>query len=256
VTQPGTTSTTEGRSVDHGSNGPPGGWLRHRLRIEDALLFTWLVLVLPLLEPAAGASASGAADRVTGLLGLVALLSFVACLAARSQTGVVSGLVDRGDLRYAVGPLFAAFAFALDETGRNLGLEGNLGLVPIAAAIAVAILVRRFAPPLSTMQRRLLVVPFIIVTSRFFEEVLSGLADIFDLRELASAVAGPAEFARIAFLVPVAVAAILIFYVMLVFGPRQVADREGSPRTWTVRFAVFMLGLILGQTFGDFLGPG
>ena len=254
---PVTPGAAEPRSVDLRPARPDGGWLRRRLRIEDALLFGWLVLVGPLLEPAlVGASASGAPDTFTGLLDLVALLAFVACLAARSQAGVVSGLVGRGDLLYAVGPLFAAFAFTLDETSQNLGLEGTFDLVPIAAAIAVAILVRRFVPPLSTVQRRTLVMPFIIATSRFYGEIVSGLTDIFDVRELAAALGSPAESGRIAFLVAVAVTAILIFYVMLVFAPRQVADREGSPRTWTVRFVVFLLGLILGQTFGDLLSAG
>jgi len=257
VTKPQTTLKTERRSIGVRARVPNGGWLRRRLRIEDALLFVWLFLVLPLLEsPSAGTSSSGAPDRLTGLLDLVALLSFVACLAARSQPGVVSGLVGRGDLLYAVGPLVGAFALTLDETGQNLGLGGNLELVLIAAAIAVAILVRRFVPPLSSLQRRTLVIPFIIAASRSFEKVLSGLTDIFDLGDLGTAVTSPADVVRIAFLVAIAVTGILIFYVMLVFAPRQVADREGSPRTWTVRFAIFVLGLILGQTFGDLLAAG
>jgi hypothetical protein len=233
------------------------GWLRRHLRIEDALLVVWLVLVQPLLfPPLVDAQSSQRPDLFVGLLDFAGLLALVACLAARSQPGVVSGLVGNGEPLYAVGPLFGAFAFAVEDTGNKLGLPANLELLPIAAAIIAAVAVRRLVPPLSALQRRALVTPFILVTSRFFGEFLSGLADIFDLRGLALAVASPGDIAGTAFLLLIGSVAVLIFYVMLVFAPRQVADREGSPRTWAVRFLLFLVSLAIGQTFAGVLHPG
>jgi hypothetical protein len=233
------------------------GWLRRHLRIEDALLVVWLVIVQPLLFPPSVDSQAGQRpDLLVGLLDLAGLLALVACLAARSQPGVVSGLVGNGEPLYAVGPLFGAFALAVEDTGARLGSAANLELLPIAAAIVTAVVVRRFVPPLSAVQRRILVTPFILITSRFFGEFLSGLADMFDLRGLASGVASSGDVAGTAFLLLIGSAAVLIFYVMLVFAPRQVAEREGSPRTWTIRFLLFLVSLAVGQTFAGLLHPG
>jgi uncharacterized membrane-anchored protein len=233
------------------------GWLRRHLRIEDALLVVWLVIVQPLLFPPSVDSQAGQRpDLLVGLLDLAGLLALVACLAARSQPGVVSGLVGNGEPLYAVGPLFGAFALAVEDTAARLGPAANLELLPIAAAIVTAVIVRRFVPPLFAVQRRILVTPFILITSRFFGDFLSGLADMFDLRGVASGVASSGDVAGTAFLLLIGSAAVLIFYVMLVFAPRQVAEREGSPRTWTIPFLLFLVSLAVGQTFAGLLHPG
>ncbi len=231
------------------------GWLRRHLRIEDLFLFFALIVVEPLLFPPRQTSSGGGPDLFIGLLDLVGLLAFVACLAARSQPGVVSGLMAKNDVLYAVGPLFGAFAFTLDDTIENLGLDGNLALVPIVAGIAVAVVVRLRVPPLSAEQRRALVTPFILITSRFFGAFLSGLTGIFDLRQLAASAANPDDLAGTLFLVVIGAVGILVFYVMLVFAPRQVADREGTAGTWAVRFMLFLVSLALGQTISGLLHP-
>jgi hypothetical protein len=227
-----------------------------RLRLEDALLFGWLVFVEPLIfRPGTTAARSTGPDPFLGLLDLVGLLAFVACLVARSQPGVNSGLIERGEVLYAVGPLFGALAFTVNDIGERLGLDGNLDLVPIGLAIVVAVLVRLLVPPLSSVQRRTLVTPFILVTSRFFGDFLSGFTDIFDLRQLAAGLSGQDGLAGTAFIVAIGTVGVLIFYVMLVFAPRQVADREGSPRTWATRFLLFLVSLAIGQTFAGVIGP-
>ena len=230
-------------------------WLRRHLRIEDALLFAVLVIVEPILFPPRSGGAEAGPNLLVGVLDLAGILAFVACLAARSRPEVVSGLFARNDVLYAVGPLFGAFAFAIDDTNEKLGLEGDLFLVPVALSIAVAIAARAFVPPLSSEQRRALVTPFILITSRFFGDFLSGLTGIFDLRQLAAAAANPGDLALTALLVAVGSAGVLVFYVMLVFAPRQVADKEGTAVTWTLRFALFLVSLALGQTVGGLLHP-
>jgi hypothetical protein len=232
------------------------GWLRRHLRLEDALLFVVLVAVEPVLFPPGSTSTGRGPDPFIGLLDLAGLLALVACLAARSLPGVVSGLVAKNDVLYAVGPLFGAFAFTLDDTNESLGLEGNLALIPIVAGIAVAILVRVRVPPLSAEQRRALVTPFILITSRFFGNFLSGLTGIFDLRQLAAAAANPGDLAGTLLLVVIGALGILVFYVMLVFAPRQVADKEGTAGTWALRFLLFLVSLALGQTLSGLLHPG
>jgi hypothetical protein len=241
--------------VKPGAEQAEKGWLRRNLRLEDALLFGALAFVEPLLFPPQPGSADGGPDLIVGLLDLVGLLAFVACLAARSASGVVSGLFGKDDVLYAVGPLFGAFAFTVEDTGEKLGLEGDFVLIPVAAAIAVAVLVRRLVPPLTSIQRRVLVTPFILVTSRFFGEFLSGFTEFLDLRQLAAAVARPDELPVTALLIGVGIVGILIFYVMLVYAPRQVANREGTAATWAVRFLLFLVSLAIGQTLTGLIHP-
>jgi hypothetical protein len=249
------TIAATGRSSADAHRPPAGGWLRRHLRAEDALLFGWLVLVEPLLFSVRQGSVVTGPDPLLGLLDVVGLFAFVACLAARSQPGVTSGLIARGDILYAVGPLVGALAFTIDDIGENLGLAGDFTLVPVVAAIAVAILVWRLVPPLTGDQRRALVTPFILVTSRFFGQFMSGIADIFDLRQLAAGVGNQADLAGAAFVITIGSVGALIFYVMLVFAPRQVAEREGTPLTWTIRFALYLVSLTIGQTFAGLLHP-
>ena len=231
-------------------------WWRRHLRLEDVLLAGWMIVVAPLFAAGSGSSPTTAgSDPILGLLDLVGLLTFAACIGARSRPGVASGLVERGDLRYAVGPLVGAFAFAVNDVRDRLGLPDAIAAFPIVAAAAVALISRLRLPPLSAIQRRTLVTPFVLVASRYFGQVLGGLTSIFDLRELASSIGQPGGIAGAAFVVVVAIVGVAIFYVMLVFAPRQIAEREGTGATWTVRFVLFIVSLALGQTIAGLAHP-
>ena len=94
------------------------------------------------------------------------------------------------------------------------------------------------------------------MTSRFFGDVLGGLTDLFDLRQLVSAISEPGAVAATLFVVAIATVGIAVFYVMLVFAPRQIAEREGSPATWAVRFALFVVSLTVGHTIAGIVHPG
>jgi hypothetical protein len=212
-------------------------------------------VVVPLFTVPAGSAAATGPDSILGLLDVVGLLGFAACLGARSQPDVVSGLVDRGDVVYAVGPLFGALAFTIDDIGARLALPDNLAILPLAIAALVALLFRLRIPPLTAVQRRTLVTPFILVTSRFFGEFLSGLTPFFDLRTLAAAITEHGGFAGTAFVALIATLGVAVFYAMLVFAPRQIAEREGSPASWAVRFVLFVVSLSIGQTIAGIAHP-
>ena len=227
------------------------------VRIEDLLLFAWLVLQ-PTLFPVASAVADAGSrrDLPGGLLDLVALCLAAACVGARSRPGVQSGLVGGSDgLAYAVGPLFGALAFVLDSTVERLGLTDGLASLPLILAVLTAVVARLRVPPLSAEQRRALVTPFILATSGFFSSFLVGLTDLFDVRSLIAALSsGIVDLRWTLFEVGIATLGVLVFYLMLVFAPRQIAEREGSPRSWAIRFALFIVGLSLGTTIHRFIG--
>jgi hypothetical protein len=99
------------------------------------------------------------------------------------------------------------------------------------------------------------VTPFILVTSRFFGDFLSGLTPLFDLRQLVASASEPGGFAGAVFVGLIATVGAAVFYVMLVFAPRQIAEREGTPGTWLVRFFLFVVSLSLGQTIAGLAHP-
>lgn len=221
--------------------------VRRHVRPEDVLLFAWLIVTPILFPPAAGTTRDGT-DLVAGLLDLAALSGLAACLIGRSRPDVRSGLVSGSDFAFAVGPLFGAVAFLLDDTVTRLGLADNLGLAPIAIAVAVGLVARFRLPPLSAEQRRALVTPFVLAASGFFGQFAGGISAIFDLRSLADVLSTPSASGEAAFVLGIAVLGILVFYAMFVYAPSQIAQREGTTRTWAVRFAIFLLGLAIGTT--------
>jgi len=58
------------------------------------------------------------------------------------------------------------------------------------------------------------------------------------------------------FVVLIATLGVAVFYAMLVFAPRQIAEREGSGPSWAVRFVLFVVSMALGQTIAGLIHPG
>lgn len=96
--------------------------------------------------------------------------------------------------------------------------------------------------------------PFILVSAGGFGAFMSGLRDLFDLRGLVDGLqAGGLDVALGLFVAGLALLGVLVFYVMLIFAPRQVAEREGSRGTWALRFLLFVVCLTIGETWSGLL---
>ncbi len=228
--------------------------LRHAVRLEDVLLAGWLILVDPLLAAASSRSATepGPLDGVLRLIGLAGL---AICIGSRSVAGVASGLTSGREISWTVGPLFGAFALVLDQTTTNLGL-GDAGPLLILILIVLAVAARFRMPALDWPTRRALVTPFILVSSGSFGAFLSGLRDAFDLRSLLGGLAGSNQGIEFGlFVVGILLLGVVIFYVMLIYAPRQVAEKEGSGRTWAIRYLLFVARLTVGTTLAALLHP-
>jgi hypothetical protein len=229
--------------------------LQQRLRVEDVLLFLWLVF-RPLLVPAPARDIAQAGyDPIGGLFDLVALCLAAACLVSRRADSTHTGLIRNQDVAYAVGPLFGAVAFALDDAGTRLGLtDGAQGIALVAPVVAGAA-ARLWLPPTTALHRRALVTPFLLATSGFFSDFLSGLSRVFDLRFLGTGFSS-GELVSPFFVFVIGLLAVGVFYLMLVFAPRQIADREGTGQTWALRFVVFVIGLTVGTTLAAMVRGG
>lgn len=234
----------------------PGLRIPRRLRVEDIVLFLWLVF-RPLVVPDSQRShALPGYDPLGGIFDLVALCLAAACIGARRSDSTHSGLIQNQDVAWTVGPLFGAVAFALQDCAKRLGLSGGAEPIPLVLAVGATIAARLWLPPTNTLQRRALVTPFTLAASGFFNDFLSGFTGIFDLRQFGAAVSGGESLAGTLFVFGIGVLGILIFYLMLVFAPRQIAEREGTPGSWAVRFVVFLVALSLGATLSGIVHGG
>ena len=217
------------------------------VRAEDVALAAWLIFGGPLVA-GLGLDTSldgllGDGGPVLGLACLVAIVGAVACAFTRTSdapAGEGGGMLARS--AGALGPFVGGLGLVGAGATTNLGLgDGGLAIGIVAGMIAA------FAPgpPISTAWRRALVMPFVLVTGSVFDSTVAqfggsfaltgalghGLAD--DLRTIGLSLGLTALLSS-------------VFYAMLVYAPRQVAEREGGGFEWLVRFGLFVVATVVG----------
>lgn len=104
-----------------------------------------------------------------------------------------------------------------------------------------------FASRLPVVQRpvrRLLVAPFVLLSGAVFQglvvEFTGSAAGFVDLPAL---LADPQAIAIVVTVAAIILAVSWIFYSMLVFAPRELADPGASTRAWVTRYLVFLASL-------------
>ena len=216
--------------------------LLRSIQVEDVVLAGLLVLG-PLLagRSADGGSGSGFLDNdhdaLRGLIALLAGLGAIACLATRTpgqstidpQHPAASRPVDT-EARFAfIGPLLGGIALVSGQGSRLLGIGDGGLLTALAFVVTVAafVLADRL-PVVSAPVRRALIAPFVLVCGAIFQEFISGLT-----RGVTAA-----DLATYGVLLILGAA---VFYAMLIYAPRELADPDAEGHSWAVRFAVFIV---------------
>jgi hypothetical protein len=152
----------------------------------------------------------------------------------------------------AIGPLTGGMLLVAISGGAALGLPSWGVTAYCLIAVAVMVAARFAAPPLGTPARRLLVTPFIVAAGGIFWSVMDGIS-----AGSAGSSAGadlPRLFLQSAPAAGFLIAFTAVYYAMLVYAPRQVADREGGPLVWTVRYGIFLAGIVVGAGWLGALG--
>ena len=227
----------------------PGRRTLSLLRVEDWLLAGWVLAVAPILarlEPAAGPFDGG--QPAQGILRLGAVLAAFACVTARSETPAGRSVAQSA----AVGPLAGGVLLVALSGGTALGLGSTAVPVYMAMAGAVAVVARFALPPLAAPLRRALVTPLVLVSGGLFWSVLDAIRGAG-----LTAAASPRIHLDPGTWLPATgffLAFSGVYYAMLVYAPRQVAEREGGPVTWVVRYALFVAGTLLGVGWAAQLG--
>ncbi|MFI5261907.1 MAG: hypothetical protein ACHQZR_05080 [Candidatus Limnocylindrales bacterium] len=236
--------------------------MRDALRLEDVLLIVWVAcqpVVLRALGHGPSASGSSSAGSSGGLalldghdplLGLVASLAVVGalvCLATHPAPlgdGSVVAVADRG----TVGPLAGGMLLVGAVGTQNLFDTVGAGFAVVLVAIGVASLLPDALPPIAVPDRRALVTPYLLVAASLFNGLIGQLGGLFDLRGLLDQGLGPTLQA-----LPVYVGFVLafcgVYYLMLVYAPRQLATADGGVVAWLIRFATFVVAEVVVVTW-------
>jgi len=220
------------------------------LRVEDALLFGWLVLAQPLISGLSDgdrfASLSPEDDTFVGVVYLVAAAGAAVALATRSAGESQFDFQSPNSPRsYALWPFMAALALIASIGAENAGVASAEGaLLPVAAVTVVAYLFYNRLPTLAPNARRVLMAPCVLIGAGIFNGTMADVFDAVDVGDLFQAAGGDIQvlFGVVALLVMFSAP----FYMMFVFAPRQITESEGTWFVWTARYALFLVGAIAG----------
>jgi hypothetical protein len=220
------------------------------LRVEDALLFGWLVLVQPLIsELGSGdrfADLSPEDDPLVGLVYLVAAAGAVVALATRSPGESAFDFEAFDSPRsYAMMPFMAALALIASIGAENTGIaSAEAAFVPVAAVTVVSYVFYNKLPTLAPNKRRGLMAPFVLVCAGIFNGTMADVLDSVDVGDLFQAAGGDVQALVGVFSLLVVFS--LPFYMMFVFAPRQMTESEGTWPAWAARYGLFLVGAIAG----------
>jgi hypothetical protein len=223
-------------------------WL---FRAEDLLLAVWIAIAAPLVVRVGGIGVFDENRPVEGVVILSSLAAALYCLIAgtSSQDGSADRPVRGSVIGAGVGPL-AGGVILVAATGFSALSAPDGWTAPIAVAGLVAIgLVRLRVPAIPAAARRAMLTPFVLVSGSLFWALMNavlgpGGASGVTASQLRDALvnqapgAGPFALALLAFSA--------VYYAMLVFAPRHVADGEGNPVAWLVRYGLFVASMLLG----------
>jgi hypothetical protein len=227
-----------------------------RLQVED--LGIGAIMLVSALLPTGGWGEGflhpWSDDPLSALLSLVAAVGAIVALATRVP-GEARFDTSRGseDTRaWMIGPFIGGVSFVGGTSLDRLGLPGGelLIFLALAAAVASFVLGHRL-PVVSRPTRRLLVAPFVVMAAVLFHDLASVVVEGFaETQNLTAWLLAPENLILTLSILAIIGFAGWIFYAMLIFVPRELADPGGSTRSWAVRFGFFYLTLIAAMFLG------
>jgi hypothetical protein len=205
----------------------------------------WVAVASPILFRSGGDRGPFDAEQpLQGLLRLGAVLCVIVCLAVRrppeASTKTEPSLLNRG----AVGPLVGGILLVTISGFTALDTPSRFVLPVLVGAAIVAVVVRFAAPPLPTIARRALVSPFVIVTAGIYWNLIAQLTGGHGFTITPSQAIADPHTAELILGILVAFSA--VYYAMLIYAPRQIAEREGGLVEWAIRYVLFAVSIFLG----------
>ncbi|MEP7378233.1 MAG: hypothetical protein ABI725_01580 [Chloroflexota bacterium] len=226
------------------------------VQAED-LTMAAVLIVTPFLAPITSLLPIFGSDNdfLGGLIAFLAAVGAIAAMATRvpDENRLEKPTEDPVPVRmWLVGPFIGAVGFVAGDSLDRMGLPGGSALIGIAFLVTmVSFVFARRLPVVSRGTRRLLVAPFVLLSAAFLQQLAADFASAFAGTDLLGQLVGLKNLALVIQLFAILGFAALIFYEMLVFAPRELADPGASTRAWAVRFAIFYVSLVIAMCVGN-----
>lgn len=234
------------------------------LQWEDLFLFVWLGLVEPLLYKLFGnllgnVQPWNVGEHPNGVLGLLFALAAVGGLIVIATRA--PGQNDRQPFSDSVSgfarlPMLVTLMYLILYcfSSFGAGVPDVIPCVLILFFFAVSMLFSRL-PVLDIPIRRVLITPMIILGTWNFSAIVRLFFQGADLPAVLSSPALRDPNSSLGFIIGLLLAALVVFYLVFILAPRQIAYPGGSWGDWIARFVVYMLGVILNIGWLPFLAP-
>jgi hypothetical protein len=214
-------------------------------RVEDLLVTGWVALASPILFKVGGDKGPfDAGQPLEGLLRIAAVLGVLACLAARPKVDPGSSPQPSLLNRASAGPFVGGLLLVTISGFTALGAPtAAVYAVLLLAAIGI-IAIRVAVPPVSVLVRRALVSPFVMIAGGIYWTLIEKVVGTPSIADVRRGAAVDPHGAELFLLFLVAFSA--IYYAMLIYAPRQIAEREGGGVEWLLRYVAFAASIALG----------
>jgi len=217
------------------------------IRLEDWILAGWIAIAAPIAGRIDGSAGPFDPGRpIDGVLCIAGVLGALICLATGRSDAPDAG---PGTFNWApIGPLTGGLLLVAISGSTALGLADVAGWAVVIGGIVVVVAVRLRWPALPTSVRRMLVTPFLVATGGIFWTIVDQVAGGSSLLGLATIGTGGSitPIGTLAFVAAALAAFSAVYYAMLIYAPRQVAEPEGGPVTWLVRYGIFLTSVVVG----------
>jgi hypothetical protein len=246
--------------------GPSTGFVAPRLAgvlaavgPTDLALTGWVAAGQPLLH-LAGIEVTGTygalADRHDPLLGLayaVAIALGVLSLALRATPGSPEAIARADEFGIVFGPFTGGVLLLGVIAAQNLGLPGPSVVVTVAALGLVVLVLSSRLPVPGPDTRRLLIEPYVFLAAGLFNATMAEVTPGLAFGGVQAN--GPSDvLAALGLTVGIVALFSSVFYAMLVYAPRQLADPRRGLGGWIARYALFVAGVVVGSSWLRALG--
>jgi len=209
------------------------------------LITGWVAFASPLLFRVGGEKGPfDPGQPLAGAIRLGAVAGVLLCLAARQRQDPAAPRQQSMMNRGALGPFVGGLLLVTISGFTALGTANIVVYAAILIAAIGAVAVRFAAPPLSVPIRRALVSPFVMVASGLYWTFIEAVVGTPGAAAARHQVLLDPHAAELALLFLVGFSA--VYYAMLIYAPRQVAEREGGLVEWLIRYLAFAASIVLG----------
>lgn len=226
------------------------------IQVEDLFLFLWLALIQPLLTFALGGAAGGTQiteignrpNLLLGLIFLLASLGAIGVLVTRSP-GETDPERSGGVTSFAHLPMIVSLGLFLVFAIESFGLPGEeFALCSLFAFLFLVGMLWSRLPIVPAAVRRGLIAPMVFLGGWFFTGISNMVFQGVTLQTLLNPPDLPnTPDPRGAVMTYLALTSlfVLVYYLAFILAPRAIAGGATSWRGWIVRFALYLVGVLL-----------